>query len=84
MDNNGILFAIVPISVMVEGGVGKHWRKELLENNSLLSVITFPEDLFYPISVGTIGIFLKKGIPHDFDNQNVYRSEEHTSELQSH
>lgn len=72
MDNNGILFAIVPISVMVEGGVGKIWREELLENNSLLSVVTFPEDLFYPVSVGTVGIFIKKGIQHNFDNQNVY------------
>ena len=51
---------------------GKNWRKELLENNTLLSVITFPEDLFYPVSVGTIGVFIKKGIPHNFKNQNVY------------
>ena len=72
MQDGGILFAIVPISVMVEGGAGKNWRKELLENNTLLSVITFPEDLFYPVSVGTIGVFIKKGVPHDFDNQNVY------------
>ena len=72
MQDGGILFAIVPISVMVEGGAGKNWRKELLENNTLLSVITFPEDLFYPVSVGTIGVFIKKGVPHDFDDQNVY------------
>src|SRR3989339_585962 len=72
MQDGGILFAIVPISVMVEGGSGKSWRKELLENNSLLSVVTFPEDLFYPVSVGTIGVFIKKGIPHNFNNQNVY------------
>ena len=72
MQDEGILFAIVPISVMVEGGTGKNWRKELLENNTLLSVITFPEDLFYPVSVGTVGIFVKKGIPHNFDSQNIY------------
>lgn len=72
MQDGGILFAIVPISVMVEGGEGKKWRKNLLENNSLLSVVTFPEDLFYPVSVGTIGVFLKKGITHDFDKQNTY------------
>ena len=71
MQDNGILFAIVPISVMVEGS-GKIWRKELLENHTLLSVITFPEDLFYPVSVGTVGIFIKKGIPHNFGKQNVY------------
>ncbi len=71
MEDGGILFVIVPISVMVEGS-GKNWRKELLENNTVLSVVTFPEDLFYPVSVGTIGFFVKKGIPHDFDNQKVY------------
>ena len=71
IEYGGLLFAIVPISVMVEKG-GINWRKILLSNNSLLSVVTFPEDLFYPVSVGTVGIFVKKGMPHDFDNQNVY------------
>ena len=56
---------------MVESS-GKNWRKELLENNTLLSVITFPEDLFYPVSVGTIGVFVKRGVSHDFENQKVY------------
>lgn len=73
MQDGGMLFAIVPISVMVEGGAGKNWRKELLENNTLLSVITFPEDLFIPsANVGTIGVFVKKGVSHNFDKQNVY------------
>jgi type I restriction-modification system DNA methylase subunit len=72
MQDGGVLFAIVPISVMVESS-GKNWRKELLKHNSLLSVVTFPEDLFNPsASVGTIGVFLKKGISHDFNNQKVY------------
>jgi len=71
MQDGGILFVIVPISVMVESS-GKNWRKELLENNTLLSVVTFPEDLFYPVSVGTVGVFIKKGIPHDFEKQKVY------------
>ena len=72
MQDSGILFAIVPISVMVEGGEGKIWRKELLANNTLLSVLTFPEDLFYPVSVGTVGVFIKKGVPHNFESQKVY------------
>ena len=71
MQDGGILFVIVPISVMVESS-GKNWRKELLENNTLLSVVTFPEDLFYPVSVGTVGVFIKKGIPHNFEKQKVY------------
>ncbi len=72
MEDGGLLFAIVPISVMIEGGVGKHWRKSLLNQNTLLSVVTLPEDLFYPVMVGTVGIFIKKGVSHNFKNQNVY------------
>src|SRR3989344_1339012 len=71
MQDGGILFVVVPISVMVESS-GKNWRKNLLENNTVLSAVTFPEDLFYPISVGTIGVFIKKGVPHNFDSQKVY------------
>lgn len=71
MQDGGILFAIVPISVMVESN-GTIWRKELLRCHTILSVITLPEELFYPVSVGTVGVFIKKGFPHDFKNQNVY------------
>lgn len=72
MQDGGILFSILPISVMVEKEA-KNWRKELLQKNTLLSVITFPEDLFNPMaSAGTVGIFIKKGIPHDFEKQRVY------------
>jgi type I restriction-modification system DNA methylase subunit len=70
MQDGGILFSILPLSVMIERST-KEWRKnELLENNTLLSVITFPTDLFYPISVPTIGIIVKKGFKHP-ENQNV-------------
>ncbi len=73
MENEGVLFSILPISVLVERGT-KEWRKEvLLKNNRLLAVITFPEDLFNPsASVGTIGLFVKKGIPHNFEKDKVY------------
>ncbi len=42
----------------------------LLAQNTLLAVITFPADIFYPVGVHTIGIFVKKGIPHP-KKQNV-------------
>jgi type I restriction enzyme M protein len=72
MEDEGLLFAVLPISVLVEKSL-KTWRKDvLLKNNRLISVLTFPEDLFYPVSVGTIGIFIQKGVPHDFDNDKVY------------
>jgi type I restriction enzyme M protein len=70
MQNEGILFSVLPYSCMIKGGGYKEWRKRLLKSNTLLSVITFPEDLFYPIGVHTLGLFVKKGIPHP-RNQNV-------------
>jgi type I restriction enzyme M protein len=71
MQSGGLLFAIVPISVMLERS-GLTWRKELLKHHTLLSVITFPEDLFYPVSVGTVGVFIKVGTPHNYETQKVY------------
>lgn len=71
MENGGLLFSVIPISVMFESGEEKRWRQnKLLKENTLLSVITFPPDLFYPIGVHSIGIFIKKGIPHP-KSQNV-------------
>lgn len=71
MKNGGLLFAILPISVLIKAGVTRTWRKEvLLKNNTLLSVITFPPKLFYPVGVHTCGIFIRKGIPHP-THQNV-------------
>lgn len=71
MEDDGILFSILPVSVMFEGGELKTWRQyKLLKENTLLSVVTFPHELFYPIGVHTIGIFVRKSIPHP-KNQNV-------------
>lgn len=65
MEEGGLLFSVLQYSVMVKGGHYLTWRKnKLLEDNTLLSIVTFPEDLFYPIGVHTLGIFVKKGIPH--------------------
>ncbi len=66
-----LLFSVLPISAMFEAGDEKRWRKdELLKENTLLSVITFPPELFYPIGVHTLGIVVKKGERHP-DNQSV-------------
>ncbi|HEY4493209.1 MAG TPA: N-6 DNA methylase [Candidatus Paceibacterota bacterium] len=72
MEDGGILFSVLPMSVLVEKGT-KKWRRDvLLKSNRLLAVLTFPDDLFYPVSVGTVGLFLMKGVPHNFDNHKVY------------
>ena len=73
MADDGILFTVLPISVLVERET-KKWREEaLLKNNRIIAVVTFPEDLFYPsASVGTVGLFVKKGSPYNFEKDKVY------------
>lgn len=71
MEDGGLLFSVLPLSVMLKGGGYKTWREDqLLKNNTLLAVITFPEDLFYPVGVNACGIFVKKGFKHP-PKQNV-------------
>lgn len=71
MVDGGILFSILPVGAMFEGGEEYEWRNNrLLVENTLLSVITFPPELFYPVGVHTLGIFVKKGTPHP-KQQNV-------------
>ena len=60
----GLLFSVPPYSTMVKPNEYLRWRRDLLKDNTLLSVITFPEDLFYPIGVITAGVFIKRGVPH--------------------
>lgn len=70
MQDGGILFSILPTSVMIEDGEPLIWRKELLKNNTLIAVVKFPDELFYPIGVNTLGVFIKRGIRHK-ENQNI-------------
>lgn len=65
MQDGGILFSVLPYSVMVKPQKYLQWRKDnLLAHNTLLSVVTFPPELFYPVGVHTVGVFVKKGFPH--------------------
>lgn len=72
MEDGGLLFSILPVSVMIEKGSALAWREKLSANNTLLSVVTLPPDLFYQAesSQHTVGIFVKKGVPHKKE-QNV-------------
>ena len=72
MVDGGLMFSVLPISVLIEKSICSWRRNVLLRNNRLLSVITFPDDLFYPVSVGAVGIFIEKGVAHDFDKDKVY------------
>ena len=71
LEQGGLLFSVLPSACMVKPGIYKTWRQNtLLAEHTLLAVMTFPLDLFYPVAVGTVGIFIRKGIPHP-RNQNV-------------
>lgn len=75
MRPEGLLFAIVPTSVMnsaQEGRGEETWRKQMMERNTLLSVIKMPEDLFYPhASKGTYGVVLRAHVPHNVSKDTV-------------
>lgn len=64
MSDGGLLLAIVPMSVVSEGGSAGSWRRPLLLRHTLVSVVSLPEELFYPVSVQTVAIIIRKGIPH--------------------
>lgn len=72
MEKGGYLFAIIPNSIMTSSKECLTWRKKMLENNTLKAVIKLPDDLFYPVSVCTVGIILQKGIAHNFKNNVIF------------
>lgn len=65
MIDGGLLLCVIPVSVMYSGAKDLAWRKRLLKTNTLLSVISFPNELFYPqASVEPVIVVIKKGSPH--------------------
>ena len=64
MEDGGLLFVIVPMSVVTEAGARGGWRRPLLKGHTILAVVSFPEELFYPVSIQTVAVILKKGSPH--------------------
>lgn len=64
MEDNGLLFVIIPSTIMFKGKQLKTWREKMLEENTLEAVIKLPEDLFYPVAVHTSAVIIRKGIPH--------------------
>ncbi len=66
MQDGGTLFSVLPYAAMVRLGAFLSWRKnQLLPFHSLLAVVTFPGDVFYPVGITSAGIFVRKGVPHD-------------------
>lgn len=71
MEDGGVLFSVLPYAAMCKPKGYDIWRKRtLLAKHTLLCVVSFPIDVFYPIGITTVGVFIKKGAPHQ-KNHNV-------------
>ena len=66
MEDDGLLFSVLPYGTMIKDGGHKTWRENLLKKNTLYCVVSFPPELFSPVTAGirTVGVFIKKGVPH--------------------
>lgn len=66
MADGTILFSLLPLDALFGSRDEKVWRQdELLLHHTLLSVITLPDELFYPAAQKQVAaIIIKKGIPH--------------------
>ena len=71
LEDGGLLFTVLPYPAMCKPKGYDTWRKnELLAKHTILAVVSFPIDVFYPIGVTTVGVFIRKGVPHQKE-QNV-------------
>jgi type I restriction enzyme M protein len=60
MADGGILFALLPLDAMFGGR-----QDELLKKHTLLSVVSLPDELFYPAALKqVVAVIIKKGSPH--------------------
>ncbi len=83
MEQGGLLFSILPYSVMAKSEASHTWRKNLLNEHTLLSVITLPIDIFYPVSAPPVGVVVQKGIPHAPMNRVLWVRAETDGHLKS-
>lgn len=69
MADGGILFSLLPLDALFGSRDEKVWRRDvLLRDHTLLSVITMPDELFYPAAQKQVaGVIVKKGKPHPKD-----------------
>jgi hypothetical protein len=73
LEANGLLFAVLPAPIFVKGGAPLAWRRDrLLAENTLRAVVAFPEDLFYPVSIDTVGVVIQKGRPHKDEDEVIW------------
>jgi type I restriction-modification system DNA methylase subunit len=83
MVKGGLLFSILPYSVIAKSGQARTWRGNLLKRHTLLSIVTFPIDIFYPVSAPPVGVFIKQGVSHDYDKNVLWVRAETDGHLKS-
>lgn len=73
MVDGKILFALLPLNCLFGARDEKVWRRDdLLAKNTLLAVVSLPDELFYPAAQKQVAaVIVKKGIPHP-KNQSVF------------
>lgn len=72
LKTHGKLGIIVPTSFIVKKEY-ERWRKQILRENSLTSVIQLPDELFQPFSSTTTSIiFMERGIPHERTRKTAF------------
>jgi type I restriction enzyme M protein len=83
MADGGILFSLLPLDAFFGSRDEKVWRRdELLRDHTLLSVITMPDELFYPAAQKQVaGIVVKKGMPHPKGQAVFWARIEHDGHL---
>lgn len=66
MADGAILFSLLPLDALFGSRDEKVWRRDvLLRNHTLLSVVTMPDELFYPAAQKQVAaLIVKKGTPH--------------------
>ncbi len=65
LKKRGVAAIIVPSSLLVKSDKAG-WRQQVLNDNSLLAVISLPSELFQPYASSTTAILVfEKGIPHE-------------------
>ena len=73
MQTGGLLFAVLPYSELIKDGNISWRRDELLRDNTLICVVSFPEDLFYPVAdKHTCGLIVRRGTPHDYSKEVLW------------
>jgi type I restriction enzyme M protein len=66
MADGGLLFSLLPLDQLFGARDERVWRRdELLRHHTLLSVISLPDELFYPAALKqVVGVIIRKGVPH--------------------